>query len=307
MSSEARFAVPIAMIVFNRPDLTRRVFEKVAAARPETLLLVADGPRPGRAGEAERVAEVRAIVQQVDWPCRVLMNFAETNMGCRRRVASGISWVFEQVSEAIILEDDCLPAPAFLGFCRDMLERYRNDRRVFAISGTNFTNEDTEPGHYFSNFSLMWGWATWADRWQRYVEEPNDAGQVIAERWPGQVLRQLFWRKTLSRVLLPEHGTWDWQWILTVWREGGLAVRPTRNLVQNIGFGPDATHTHSAEARASKLEVFPLVMSFSDGPTDVAPDWRRDKIDEQIWAGISWKNLLAMYAPWLVDLRNRLR
>ncbi len=117
---------PVALIVFNRPETTRRVFAAIAAARPARLLLIADGPRTDRPGEVERCDEVRKIVTSVDWPCEVLTNFAEENMGCRRRVVSGLNWVFSQVEEAIILEDDCVPDASFFPFCAEMLERYRH-------------------------------------------------------------------------------------------------------------------------------------------------------------------------------------
>lgn len=303
----AAYDVPIAMFVFNRPDLTEEVFLKVAEARPETLLVVADGPRAGRSGEAERVAAVRAIFERVDWPCRVITHYSEANMGCRDRVSSGIDWVFSQVERAVILEDDCLPSPSFFAYCRDMLDLYQDDKRVFAISGTNFADAGGDPGHYYSRFSLMWGWATWRDRWQYYRVSPTDVSAVVDRTWPGQPKRQLFWKKTISRADQPGYSTWDWQWILTLWRHDALAVRPTRNLIRNIGFGVDATHTHSPEAAAAKLPVFETVASFRNAPRDVAPDLRRDAADERLWAGINWKTVVALHAPWMVRLRNMLR
>ena len=141
---------PVAFLVFNRPDLTARVFERIAAARPQTLLLVADGPR--NENEVATCDQVRNIITRVDWDCRVLTNFSDINLGCKRRVASGLDWVFSQVEEAIILEDDCLPSLSFFPFCQGLLERYRDDNRIFAIGGTNlqFGISRTEHSYYFS-------------------------------------------------------------------------------------------------------------------------------------------------------------
>lgn len=111
--SRSKFATPVVLIIFNRPDTTERVFTEIAKAKPPKLLVVGDGPRVNRLGEAEKVAAARAIIKRVNWDCEVLTNFSEVNLGCKRRVSSGISWVFEQVEEAIILEDDCLPDPSF--------------------------------------------------------------------------------------------------------------------------------------------------------------------------------------------------
>src|SRR5262245_27851901 len=132
---------PLAFLVFRRPQTTARVWEAIRQARPKTLLIVADGPRATHTGETELCAQVRAICDRVDWPCEVLRNYAETNLGCRQRVSSGLDWVFQTVEEAIILEDDCLPHPTLFSYCQELLERYRYDERVMLISGAN-----VEPG-----------------------------------------------------------------------------------------------------------------------------------------------------------------
>ena len=128
---------PVALIVFNRPEPTRRVFAAVAAARPSHLLLIADGPRADRPGEAERCDMVRKIVSAVDWPCKVDTKFAAENMGCRRRVISGLDWVFSLVEDAIILEDDCIPDQTFFPFCSELLDRYREKSQIGFIAGFN--------------------------------------------------------------------------------------------------------------------------------------------------------------------------
>src|SRR5712692_5523584 len=132
---------PVALIIFNRPETTARVFAEIAKARPSRLLLVADGPRLDHPEDVEKCTATRAIVEQVDWPCEVLTNFSEANLGCKMRPVSGINWVFENVEEAIILEDDCLPHPSFFPFCQELLERYRDDQRVMMIGGTNLLGE----------------------------------------------------------------------------------------------------------------------------------------------------------------------
>lgn len=306
--SASGYDVPVAMFVFNRPELTRQVFERVRAARPQTLLVVADGARPGREGEAEKVAAVRRIFAGIDWPCDLHTDFAAANMGCRDRVASGLDWVFGKVERAVILEDDCWPAPSFFPYCRAMLDRYAGERRIFSVSGTCFADDgQSPPGHYYSRFALMWGWATWRDRWREYRLQPDDTAAVVRRAWPGSPLRRLFWTTTIGRADQPGYATWDWQWILTLWRHDALAVRPTRNLVRNLGFGVDATHTHSAEARAAQLPLFADLASFAEWPPQMLADSSRDRIDERDWAGLNWKTVLALRAPWLLQLRRMLR
>jgi hypothetical protein len=115
---------PIAYIVFNRPQHTERTFAVLCEQRPSQLFVIADGPRLGHPEDGERCAAVRAIVEQVDWPCEVQRNYAESNLGLKRRVSSGLDWVFEQVERAIVLEDDCVAHPDFFLFCDALLEHY---------------------------------------------------------------------------------------------------------------------------------------------------------------------------------------
>ncbi len=245
-----QFNTPVAFIIFNRPDTTERVFAEIAKAKPKKLLVVADGPRANRAGEAEKCAATRAIIGRVDWDCEVLTNYSEVNLGCKRRVSSGIDWVFEQVEEAIILEDDCLPDPSFFRYCQELLERYRYDQRIGMISGDNFQfgNHRSDDSYYFSKYVHIWGWATWRDRWAGTYD-------VNLTKWPeirdgswladmvGNVREAVFWQKIFERVHLGEIDTWDYQWVFANWLEGRINVIPSVNMISNVGFSQDATHT----------------------------------------------------------------
>jgi len=284
--------------------VTRRVFAAIRKARPRTLLIVADGPRPEREGEADRVAEVRGIVEQIDWPCEVHRNFAAVNMGCKARVSSGLEWVFRQVDSAIILEDDCLPADGFVPFCESLLAKYRDEPRVFAISGSNFARSDEPAGHYFSNYSLMWGWATWADRWRHYRLDSGDYRTVLRAMWGARPLAWLYWRKIFSALDAGRIDTWDYQWMLAVWRNRGLVARPTRNLVTNIGFGHGATHTIDISAKSASMPSTESIHGFDRPVGPLHADARRDKVDERMWAVIGVRSTLLMYFPWLSRFRR---
>jgi hypothetical protein len=266
--SEFQLKTPVAFIIFNRPDTTERVFTEIARARPPKLLVVGDGARANRDGEAEKVASTRAIIERVDWPCEVLTNFSDVNLGCKIRVSSGLDWVFEQVEEAIILEDDCLPHPTFFRFCQELLERYGDDQRVGMISGDNFQfgHRINDDSYYFSNINHIWGWATWRSRWQHDYD-------VTMKHWPkvrdeGRVAD---WASTPAEVgsLIDNfenvyHGkidTWDYQWSFCNRLNGRISVMPNVNLISNIGFGINATHTTS-ESEFSNMPIekidFPL-------------------------------------------------
>lgn len=264
---ERPFTTPVVLLIFNRPETTAQVFAAIRAVRPATLLVVADGPRPDRAGEAERCAVARAIVEQVDWPCEVLRNYADINLGCRRRVSSGLDWVFAQVPEAIILEDDCVPHPTFFRFCTELLDLYREDERIMHISGDNF-QEGVNTGresYYFSRYAHVWGWATWRRAWRHYDVDMRQWADFRARRLLANVLEDTaevrYWDVKLESVARGQLDTWDVQWMFACWAHGGLSVLPHQNLVTNIGFGHGATHTRFKSrlaARPLRAMEFPL-------------------------------------------------
>jgi len=266
---------PVALIVFNRPETTRRVFAAIAAARPSRLMLIADGPRAERPGEIERCEEVRKIVTAVDWPCEVLTNFAAENMGCRRRVISGLNWVFSQVEEAIILEDDCLPDPSFFPFCSEMLERYRDQCQIGMVAGFNSLDEDYpfDCSYFFTSAVPIWGWATWRRSWQKYDEHLQNWPElkrsgVLNLRLPSQRMSTYWTRVFDSMYEGTGPNTWDYQWTYTCWTQNWLNILPAKNLVENIGFGKDATHTTSGNL-APALRAEPLQFPLKHPPNIV--------------------------------------
>ena len=257
---------PVALFIFNRPETTARVFAAIAAAKPPTLLVVADGPRPGRTGEAEKCAAARAVIDRVDWPCDVRTNFADTNLGLRERGSSGLDWVFAQVEEAIILEDDCLPDPTFFPFCEELLERYRHDQRVGHINGFSAQHGQRHApySYYFSGDVFVWGWATWRRAWRSYDVNMTGWPELRAPGWlrgayngrsPQETQR--IWRYLYRR----EQDSWDFQWIFACWSQSMLAVTPYTSLIQNIGFGGSATGSvlrNKLTAIAAEPIAFPL-------------------------------------------------
>ena len=260
---------PVALIIFNRPSTTAKVFEAIRQAKPPQLLVIADGARSDRPEEAEKCLAARAIIESVDWECEVLTNYSEVNLGCKRRVSSGLDWVFGQVEEAIILEDDCLPDPSFFPFCEELLEYYRYDQRIMAISGVNFQfgKKRTENSYYFSRYNHCWGWASWRRAWQHYDVEMKLWPQIRDENWLQSVFadsRSLsYWREIFQASYQGEINTWDYQWTLACWLQNGLTVLPNDNLISNIGFGVESTHTEQVDNNFANLPVakmsFPLI------------------------------------------------
>lgn len=272
---------PVAFIIFNRPESTARVFAAIAKAMPAKLLVIADGPRDNRPGEAERCAATRRILDSVDWPCEVLTNFAPHNLGCRRRVSSGIDWVFSVVPEAIFLEDDCLPDPTFFRFCEEMLDRYRSDERVMHIGGANFQRgaASSRSSYYFSRHFHVWGWASWRRAWRHYDVDMRAWPSVRVAGRLADVFPSVDERRTLEplydRVFSGTLDTWDIQWTLASRLQNGLAIVPGNNLISNIGFGGHATHTSDPGHPVANMETSPVTFPLTH-PVVMLPDGRAD-------------------------------
>jgi hypothetical protein len=253
-----QLTTPVAFLIFNRPETTARVFAEIARAKPPKLLVVADGPRAEVPGEAERCAATRAIVEQgVDWPCEVRTNYADSNLGCKQRISSGLNWVFDTVEDAIVLEDDCVPHPTFFRFCEELLERYRHDERVMTISGDNlqFGRKRTAISYYYSRYFHCWGWASWRRAWRHFDADMSLWPEVDAGGWLHDLLRDSsavrYWTDIFRAVKQGQIDTWDYQYLFSHWVQGALSIVPAVNLVSNIGFSVHATHTRGLSRLAN--------------------------------------------------------
>lgn len=265
--SENKINCPVTMIVFNREDNARKVFERVRQVKPPKLLVIADGPRENKEGEKELCEKTRSFIKDIDWPCEVLTEFAEKNMGCRNRIASGLTWVFSKVESSIILEDDCIPDLSFFFYCEELLEKYKDDERIMMISGDNklLGKKTCTDSYYFTRHVHIWGWATWRRAWSHYDLE--------CKKWPsmkeGGYLKAFFrkashryyWEGLFNAYYKKRIPSWDGAWVYSVMAQSGLSIAPKVNLIQNVGVSKDATHTTTenvySRQLASKLD-FPL-------------------------------------------------
>lgn len=239
---------PVLFLVFNRLETTKQVFAKIKEAKPRQLFIAADGARIDKIGEQEKVEEVRKfITDNIDWDCEVKTLFRKNNLGCGKAVSEGITWFFEHVEQGIILEDDCLPEKSFFFFCQEMLEKYKLNENIMHISGTNFLEKKIKiiDSYYFSKYPHIWGWATWKRAWRKYqFILPNyDKNDLIDyfKLYEFSTKQIKYWLKAYFDV--KKIDTWDYQWMFSIWLNEGVSITPTENLVINIGFGDNATHT----------------------------------------------------------------
>ena len=267
------FDTPLLFLVFNRPDVTRQVFEAIRQAQPRRLFVAADGPRPHRPDDVAQCQAVRDIVTQVDWDCDIQTLFREENLGCRKAGTGAINWFFEHVEEGIILEDDCLPNPSFFPYCQEVLEKYRHDTRVVHVNGNNFNASELMPSPYsyhFTYFSQVWGWATWRRAWQRYDVEMKLFSQFDhAQYYQHAGLSEPTFRKLRDKWMEAyekQDEIWDYQWHFINLLEGGLVVAPRYNLISNLGFQEEATHTRHADPLRQNLPTQALTFPLTHPP-----------------------------------------
>lgn len=242
--------MPVLLIAFRRPDHTARVLEAIRGARPQRLFVAVDGPRAHQVGEAEQVGATRALISSsIDWPCHLEQLHQPRNLGCRRGVEAALDWFFSQVNEGIVLEDDIVPQPSFFPYCRELLERYRDDPSIGAIAGASVDPRPSSsgPSYRFSRFLPVWGWAGWRRTWQLHDQAltnwPQQRESPLLQQLGGPRFAQVL-RSRLDEVVEGSCDTWDYGWLLSNWQAGLLGCVPTVNLVRNIGFRDKrASHT----------------------------------------------------------------
>jgi len=243
---------PILVIAFNRPDHLAQLINRLREIQPTRLFIAIDGPRENRPEEVAAVQRCRELVNTIDWSCTVKTLFHEKNLGCGRGVSSAITWFFHEVEQGIILEDDVIPDPSFFGFCSELLNRYVDDDRVFAISGCNFVpasfQSHPELPYRFSQVPHIWGWATWRRSWEKHTLDIAGwrSRLPLRELWSAagkSVPGAVYWASTFELLARKEVDTWDGQLVLASMEAGQWTATCNTNLVTNIGFGPQATHT----------------------------------------------------------------
>jgi hypothetical protein len=286
---------PVAFIIFNRPERTARVFAEIARARPPKLLVVADGPRTE--DERELCTATRAVVDRIDWDCEVLKNFSDVNLGCKRRVSSGLDWVFEQSEEAIIVEDDCLPDQTFFTFCEELLDRFRDDPQVGMICGSSFQSgrKRLPYSYYFGLHITVWGWASWRRAWRAYDLEMRNWPRLRDSSWLSDLLLNPVavknWNEIYEGAFQDQLDSWDWQLFFSWWSNNMLAAIPNRNLVTNIGFGDAASHTMDTLPTMANLPLEPMEFPLKHTPV-VELDREADEL--------AFRRIY----PWIVENQN---
>lgn len=255
------FDTPVVLLIYNRPDCARQVFQQICQVKPKSLFIVADGPQDNKLNDEVLCQQTRSITEHINWECDVQRNYSNQNMGCKNRVSSGLTWVFEQVDRAIVLEDDCIPDPSFFFYCQELLEYYQNDTRIMVISGNNFQRgkKINNYSYYFSIYNHCWGWATWKRAWEFYDKEMKLWPEVKEKQLLYNILRTKkivqYWEKQFQATYEEKINSWYYRWLLSCWLQRGLTILPSVNLVKNIGFSETSTHTKKLYTPIDRLKT----------------------------------------------------
>lgn len=260
------FNIPVLFVVFNRLETSMKSFEAIRQIKPEKLYIACDGARPSKIGEIKVVEDVRkAVLDMIDWDCKVQTLFQSKNLGCGAAVFAAIDWLFDNEDMGIIIEDDCLTNNSFFKFCDQLLEKYQADTRIGMIAGHNpIENPCSSDSYVFSNYKACWGWATWKRAWTNMDFNMNwktsDYSNSIIDNNGIYLRDSQYWEGRLNLIEKNHVNAWDWQWYLSLAGQNQLTIFPVLNLVDNIGFGENATHTtfgYNQHIRSNELR-FPL-------------------------------------------------
>ncbi|WP_266364917.1 nucleotide-diphospho-sugar transferase [Tellurirhabdus rosea] len=255
------FETPILFLMFNRPNHSEKVFNRIKEIKPKYLFIAIDGPRQSNPTDEEKISQCLKLIERIDWHCEVELLKRSTNLGCGAAVSSAITWFFNHVEFGIILEDDCLPDLSFFNYCKELLERYKHNNSVMHIGGVNFQNgiQHGKGSYYFTKICHIWGWATWRRAWKNYDFEMQCFPEFKAQSQIQNVISikksQTYWLKAFEDTYQKKIDTWDYQWVYTIWRHSGICILPNVNLVKNIGFDMEATHTKSKSEEYTNVRV----------------------------------------------------
>jgi hypothetical protein len=267
------YPIPILYLVFNRPKETQQSFEVIRRMKPAKLYVAADGPRTKNQADIINSKKVRDLIEQsIDWDCEVNTLYRDANLGCGKAVQGALDWFFSEVEMGIIIEDDIIPDLSFFEYCKMMLHQYKENQNVFSINGCSLAYKNFNADFGATKFFNMWGWATW-----------RRSNELVKKTWPAynkaidfkkgsDFLKTLHlptiypqtkwnyrWEYIFESTKAGKIDTWDYQWVYTCLKNKQYCIRPNLNMINNIGFTDNSTHTSQApHPKLSNMRVHNL-------------------------------------------------
>lgn len=270
---------PILLVTFNRLDCLKKVFAKIKKIKPKKLYLASDGPRKDKDGEYETVNEIRSwLLEQVDWDCEVKTRFlSENSGGCANGVSGAINWLFENEEEGIILEDDCLPSDCFFEFCENLLNKYRDNKKVYSICGyIPVESIDSDYAYEFASVSHCWGWATWKNKWEKFSLDMSKTKKGDIKSLYHHIAARKYWQKVLQQMKNNEINSWYFPWNFCIAKNKGLTIFPTKNLISNIGNVGEHYNSNGKDSRLNS-KIFEISID------KYKKDFNTKKMNRVLW------------------------
>jgi hypothetical protein len=309
------FDTPVLFMMFNRPECTQEVFNVIRRIQPSKLFVAADGPRPNMEGEKELCEKAKLIITNgVNWDCDLHLLFRDENLGCGKAIKGSLDWFFSFVDEGIILEDDTLPDVSFFSYCEKMLNLYRNEKKVWSISGFNF-GADTmfqNENFLFARFMNMWGWATWKrsydkvdyslEKWRSANNKKLYTSILVQDNLMDTDVKWFeYWTNIFRLIANNQLDTWDYQWIYSQLLNYQVTIYPAVNMIENIGFKSNATHTTNHKHPLALIQKNTFNESFDVKSLKVDYNFQ-DKYIKRIWCDLDSNT-----EPWKIRFMFKLR
>ena len=296
--------LPILFTIFNRADSTYQALQPIIKYQPQKLFISSDGGRTIE--EKLKINSLRSnVLKMIDWDCEVFTLFHDENQGCGMGVFSGINWFFDHIDKGVIIEDDCIVNESFFVFMEELLIRFEYDQRIGMIAGhNNFEISGFSESYCFSKYAACWGWGTWKRAWQNMdinMKWKHDAKYytAILKNRGFEGLEVTHWKYQIKYIENNYVSAWDWQWYFSLAANNQLCIFPKKNLVTNIGFDKNATHTRNIDrVLLSYLLELPLMHPDYVLP-DVSFDYQFYKLNN------SFKNKIKRIIP--ISLKQLLK
>jgi hypothetical protein len=251
--------IPVLILGYNRSSHIKKLLNSLKIIKPKEIYISLDGPKKN-IGDINKCNLVKDQIDKIDWNCKLKKNYNSTNLGCKESVSKGIEWFFKNNKFGIILEDDCIPNQTFFHFCYKINQIYKDNKKIFSISGSNFFNQKIEEDYYFSKYAHCWGWATWRRAWKHY-----DHNLSFWEKWKNSnswkslhknEIERKYWEKILDKVKKNKINSWAYIWTCSVWKKNGVSIIPKKNLIKNVGF--DIQGTNSLKMEKKHLKAYSI-------------------------------------------------
>jgi len=241
--------VPILLLLYKRPETTIHVINALKKVKAKLIYIAINVPPIDKSHkDYQNYKKVLNIVNKINWKCELKIKKRKKHLNSYESYKKSVKWFFKNEKEGIILEDDTVPNQSFFSFCKKLLEKYRNNKKIALISGTSFINKKNmgNESYLFSNFSLMWGYATWRRTINDYDEKMKDWPKLKKRLFSNITKDKIvisYWTKIFNHAYKNKLMAFDYRMVYSNFKKNKLTIIPKKNLVKNIGFGNSATHT----------------------------------------------------------------